>query len=119
MRFLADESCDFAFVRALKDAGHDVLPVASVAPGSPDEYVLDLAVKHRRVLLTEDKDFGRWIYANRRASSGIILLRYRVAARFQVFQAVVRLVENQGDRIRGSFVTVQPARIRIIAPPHK
>jgi hypothetical protein len=28
MRFLADESCDFAVVRALRAAGHDVLAVA-------------------------------------------------------------------------------------------
>jgi hypothetical protein len=26
MRFLADESCDFGIVRALRDAGHDVSP---------------------------------------------------------------------------------------------
>jgi hypothetical protein len=28
MRFLADESCDFAVVRALRDEGHEVLAVA-------------------------------------------------------------------------------------------
>jgi hypothetical protein len=34
MRFLADESCDFAVVRALRSAGHDVLAVAEVARGA-------------------------------------------------------------------------------------
>ena len=32
MLFLADESCDFAVVRALRGAGHDVLAVADVSP---------------------------------------------------------------------------------------
>jgi hypothetical protein len=33
MHFLADESCDFAVVRALRAAGHDVKAVAEVALG--------------------------------------------------------------------------------------
>src|SRR6266545_5018669 len=31
MRFLADESCDFRVIRALRAAGHDVVAVAEVA----------------------------------------------------------------------------------------
>jgi hypothetical protein len=33
MRFLADESCDFAIVRALRAAGHDVVAVTERLPG--------------------------------------------------------------------------------------
>lgn len=58
MRFLADESCDLAIVRALRAAGHDVLGVAEVSQGADDELVIDLAVREERILLTEDKDFG-------------------------------------------------------------
>ncbi len=32
MRFLADESCDFSVVRALRSAGHDVAAIAEVSP---------------------------------------------------------------------------------------
>jgi hypothetical protein len=34
MRFMADESCDFAVVRALREAGHDVLYVSETDPGA-------------------------------------------------------------------------------------
>jgi hypothetical protein len=34
MRLLADESCDFAVVRALRAAGHDVRAVADAAPAA-------------------------------------------------------------------------------------
>jgi hypothetical protein len=34
MRFLADESCDFRVVRALRDAGHDLIAVAEAAPST-------------------------------------------------------------------------------------
>lgn len=44
MRFLADESCDFAVVRMLRDAGHDVLAVAEDHRGADDEVVIHLAL---------------------------------------------------------------------------
>lgn len=53
MRFLADESCDFAVVRALREAGHDVVAVAELEPGTEDGAVIERAVGDRRVLLTE------------------------------------------------------------------
>lgn len=36
MRFLADESCDVAVVRALREAGHDVTSVRDTMRGAPD-----------------------------------------------------------------------------------
>ena len=36
LRFLADESCDFGVVRALRADGYDVLAVSEVT--SPSEY---------------------------------------------------------------------------------
>ena len=62
MLFLADESCDFAVVRALRDEGHDVLAVAEAARGAKDPEVVRLARDEGRVLLTEDKDFGWYVY---------------------------------------------------------
>ena len=80
MLFLADESCDFAVVRALRGAGHDVLAVADVSPRTDDEQVLELARQEQRILLTEDKDFGRLVYADQQATGGVILIRYPAGA---------------------------------------
>jgi len=77
VRFLADESCDFAVVRALRGAGHDVVAMAETAPRAEDEAVAGLAARDGRVLLTEDKDFGRLVYAEARPSAGVILIRFR------------------------------------------
>ena len=71
MRFLADESCDFAVVRALRAVGHDVSTVSDVAPGAEDYVVATLADEESRVLLTEDKDFGQLAYATGRTRSGV------------------------------------------------
>jgi predicted nuclease of predicted toxin-antitoxin system len=62
-RFLVDENFPSATIRALQDAGHDVMGVRTVAPGSSDPDVLARTSRKGRVLLTldddfDDKDFG-------------------------------------------------------------
>jgi len=61
--FLADESCTGPVIRALRSAGHDVVAIAEVAKGTPDEKVMERAFDERRVLITEDSDFGELVYA--------------------------------------------------------
>ena len=119
MRFLADESCDFGVVRALRGAGHDVIAVAEVSPRAEDPEVVDLAVATGRLLLTEDKDFGRLVFADQRASGGVILLRFPARARSEGPLATLSLVEKQGTKLSGSFTVVQPGRARIRSRPRE
>jgi hypothetical protein len=64
MRFLADESCDFSVMRALRSAKHDVVAIAEVSPRAEDDDVRERAVSDERILITEDKDFGQLVYAS-------------------------------------------------------
>ena len=58
MNFVADESCAGPVIRALREAGHDVIAIAEVAEGATDDQVLARALDEKRVLITEDHDFG-------------------------------------------------------------
>lgn len=49
----------------LTDLGHDVLSARETAPGASDEALLALANQERRVLVTEDKDFGDLVFVRR------------------------------------------------------
>ena len=59
-RFLADEGCDFAVVRALREAGFDVVAVCEITNRSEDSDLIQRSQRENRILLTEDKDFG-WL----------------------------------------------------------
>ena len=118
MRFLADESCDFAVVRALRVAGHDVLAIAETARGAKDREVIRLARDERRVLLTEDKDFGWLVFVAHMQSPGVILIRFPAAARHQLNTAVRQLIASQAQELVGSFVVLQPNSIRISRSPN-
>jgi len=47
----------------LRSVGHDVVYVCEVAAGSTDAEVIAYAQSERRILLTEDKDFGNLFIA--------------------------------------------------------
>jgi predicted nuclease of predicted toxin-antitoxin system len=113
MRLLADESCDFSVVRALRGAGHDVIAVAELFSSLDDSLILDLALREQRVLLTEDKDFGQLVYANAQPSRGVIFIRYPTNLRTTLPNTVVTFIEKAEAQLTGSFVVLSPGRIRI------
>jgi predicted nuclease of predicted toxin-antitoxin system len=117
LRFLADESCDFAAVRALRSDGFDVLSVAEVSQGADDEYVIALALEANRIVLTEDKDFGQLVFATGSKSVGVVLIRFPSRARSALGAEMLELVRKHADRLAGSFVVLQPDRIRISMLP--
>lgn len=118
MRFLADESCDFLVVRALRAAGHDVVAVTELMSGSDDATVMDVAFREHRILLTEDKDFGQLVYADSQQSSGVILIRYPASARKALPEAVVTIVSRLAADLSRSFIVITPGRIRIGGRAH-
>lgn len=115
--FLADENCDFAVVRALRSAKYDVRAIVEVTPRMQDPEVIELAVRERRVLLTEDKDFGQLVYAELRESSGVILIRFPASERAELPRTVLETVEELGDRLANAFVVITPRRVRIGRDP--
>lgn len=50
LRFLADENCDFAIIRALRSQGFDVLAVSEYTQRSDDRVLIDLAFNEQRIL---------------------------------------------------------------------
>ena len=75
MRWLADECVDAALVHRLRGAGHDVIYAAEVASGATDAQILRRANDEDRLLLTEDKDFGEFIFRLHMTVPGLLLLR--------------------------------------------
>ena len=118
LRFLADESCDFAVVRALRAAGYDVLAVSEVTQRSVDSILIEQSAREQRILLTEDKDFGWLVFASHADSAGVILIRFPGNARETLVRTVTQVVQEHGKTLTGCFVVVQPGHIRISRKPN-
>src|SRR5919109_777407 len=119
MRFLADESCDFSVVRALRSADHDVVAIAEISPREEDPSVMERAAGESRILITEDKDFGQLVYARLQRTGGVIFIRFPARARRSLHVAVVELVRRRGESLIGNFTVLQPGRARTGRKPRK
>lgn len=113
LAFLADESCDFAVVRALRDDGFDVTAVSEFTTRSVDRELIEQAFRENRIFLTEDKDFGWLVFVSQADSPGVILIRFPGNLRVSLPQTVLQVVKEQGEALRGAFVVIQPGHIRI------
>ena len=113
MNILADENCGFTLLSALADAGHDVVAIRDVGPGMDDKAVFELAVTERRVLLTNDQDFGYIVERAMAQPPSVLLMRFpddlSAVTRAEI---VVRVISNLGDQLIGHFVVIEPASVR-------
>ncbi len=113
MRLLADESCDFSVVVGVRIAGQDVTSIMELMSGVDDETVIKLAASERRLLLTEDKDFGQLVFAAAKENSGVILIRYPAHARSTLVEDVMKLLADRGEALYSRFVVLEPGRVRV------
>ncbi len=113
LRFLADESCDFEVVRALRQAGYDVLAASELTTRSDDLQLIKQAALESRILVTEDKDFGWPVYASHEDSAGVILICLPGNARSLLSGSILNLVNARSQELPNSFIVMQPGYIRI------
>jgi predicted nuclease of predicted toxin-antitoxin system len=98
---------------ALRESGHDVVAVAEVLPRADDVAILAWAAAERRLLVTNDKDFGAIALKEGRTHAGILLLRLhdnRPANRARVARAVV---DRWADRLEGALTVATERGVRI------
>ena len=74
-KLVIDESVSYELVEILKEANFEVISILETHPGVDDEKVLEVALKEKAILLTEDKDFGELTYRLKKDSYGILLIR--------------------------------------------
>lgn len=63
--------------------------------------------------MTEDKDFGEWVYAHKEQSISVIFLRYNVQESANITSILVNLLQSKGDDLYGKFTTITTQKIRI------
>jgi predicted nuclease of predicted toxin-antitoxin system len=115
MNFLFDQSADFRLISHLRDLGHDVVAISRQYPhGLPDEDVLAIARKERRILVVADQDFGELIFHQHRAHNGVIFFRLPgVTLQSKIDHLTSVLADYTAHLQRGEFIVVTPGRIRV------
>ncbi|MBI2405245.1 DUF5615 family PIN-like protein [Candidatus Gottesmanbacteria bacterium] len=113
MKFLIDESVEFSVVSFLRSTGHDIIAIAEDFPSLQDADVLRFAVKERRILITNDKDFGELIFLHRLPHKGVIFFRLSKEDAGSKIEKLKLLLQTYAKKLPRFFIVVAPDKIRI------
>ena len=113
MNFIVDECTGAAVAQHLRAAGHDVVVVAESMGQADDQTILDKAFVEKRILITNDKDFGELVFRQGFLHHGVLLLRLQddsSANRVRVGKAVLG---QYGDLLKMNFIVATETQVRV------
>lgn len=124
MRLLVDQNLARRVAAALRAAGHDAVHVAERGlAAADDDDILALAVAERRVVISEDADFGALLARSGDRVPSFVLLRTAepLSPDDQAALLVANLPRVEDDLEAGAIVAFRRGRLRVrrlpIAPP--
>lgn len=113
MRFIVDESTGAAVAEYLRSAGHDTVVVAEDMPQADDEDILARASREKRIVVTNDKDFGDLVFHSGKVHAGVLLLRLRDESPENRVRVVRAVLEQQAHRLSGRFAVATDSTLRV------
>jgi predicted nuclease of predicted toxin-antitoxin system len=114
MLLMVDECLPKDFVDALLAVGHDVAWVSRLCSGFDDDVVLAKATAEGRVLVTEDRDFGKLTIRRQLPAIGVIIAHISEfsGTSKEIAAQIVAAISECQDTIIGSLTVIEPGRVR-------
>ncbi len=107
MKWLADENIPNGAIAFLRHRGQEVYSVAELAPGAPDERVIQLAVERQFILLSFDRDHGDLIFGQAVIPPpAVVYLRLYPPNPEALERILSGLIELGEDALTGQFTVV-------------
>ena len=112
-KIIADENVNFHIVTELKNKAFDIISVLREYQGISDEEIIVLAKRFNALLLTEDSDFGHWVFARGEKDISVIFLRYDNKDFNSIANSLIKVLTDYGALLYGKFVVITVNKIRI------
>ena len=110
---LADENISLSLISALRNQGIKVIAATENYKGYEDSEIIKLADENNAIILTEDRDFGEWIFSHRIKSSGVIYLRYEYKDRNKIIEMLIAVLDKYCFELYEKFTVITSEKIRI------
>ena len=114
IKFLADVNVEKELVDYLSGQGYDIKWIPDFDCEMLDEDLLRMANLEKRILITNDKDFGELIVLQRKLSTGVILFRVKGQRTQDKVKLMRKLLEKYGDKLLSHFVVATRNKFRFM-----
>lgn len=114
MLIIADENIPRSIIESLRLLEVEVIYIYDEFRGIDDFSIINLAKqKSNAIILTEDKDFGEWIFSHHVAGISVIFLRYHFSELSEITSVLIKLISEKQNNLLNKFTTVTPTKIRM------
>lgn len=114
LRFLADVNVEKRIVDYLFKNEYDVKWVPDFDCTIEDKVLLKIANEEKRILITNDKDFGELTFLQRQASIGNILIRVNPPDTKEKIELLQNLLLNYSEKIQDHFILITKNKYKFV-----
>lgn len=109
---LADEGLNANIIRELQAENYEVEWIRNVQIGMDDYDVLLRAKAGNHILITEDKDFGEWVFAHHVSGLTVIFLRYDTRSYSTILAFLKTVLKELEGSEENQFITINRNKVR-------
>jgi len=113
LKFLLDVGVGQKVFEFLQAEGFDATSIIALDATMPDNDILAIANREKRMVVTIDKDFGELVYRNNLAHFGVLLLRLEDATGEEKVAVVSQILKDFASQIPGKFCVYKSGRLRL------
>ncbi len=114
IKFLADANVEKKIIERLLRFGFDVKWIPDYNCEMDDVALLTMANNEKRILITNDKDFGELVFLKKQISIGIILIRVKGQDTKEKVELVEKLILNYKEKIPNHFSIITSKKFRFM-----
>ncbi len=93
--------------------GYGVRQVTTLASGTSDDFILQMAMAEGEVIITDDKDFSELVFLKALSNCGVMLLRWHGLPRDTRAEIVLNVIQEYGVRLEKNFSVITPNQVRL------
>ncbi|MEJ0026343.1 MAG: DUF5615 family PIN-like protein [Rhizomicrobium sp.] len=113
LHFLFDENIPRALGAVAREEGFDAAFIVDLEQGISDAGALARAAQDHQIVVTEDTDFGRLVFADSLRVPGVVLIRIPPWKRLARAQRFRWLLQQEAHRLSGNFVVLSEHALRL------
>jgi predicted nuclease of predicted toxin-antitoxin system len=112
-KFIVDENVGYSTIKYLRKKGFDTKSVREIFPSRDDVYIMKNAYQEKRVIITNDKDFGHLVFKLNLPAVAVILFRFNDESPALKINALDTILNLPEEKIINHFIVASENKIRI------
>jgi predicted nuclease of predicted toxin-antitoxin system len=113
IKFLIDENVGSSIISYLMNSGFDTKLVSEFYPSRDDLFIVKTAYKQKRIIVTNDKDFGYLIVKSGLPVISVILFRFKDESPVLKVNAIKTILSLPEEKILNHFIVASEKKIRL------